>query len=110
MHSRPGGSSTGQARCRRTDEGEIRAGSRVLSLFENPLNARILRAHAAGPQRLAELPAKMVAPPTTLRAALSNLRDVGALERRARGGSRVPATAERPGRKCSSLPLSSSAG
>jgi DNA-binding HxlR family transcriptional regulator len=69
-------------------EGEVRAGSRVLSLFANPLNARLLRAHAAGPQRLAELPDKIGSPaPTTLRAALANLREVGALDKRARGGS-----------------------
>jgi DNA-binding HxlR family transcriptional regulator len=70
-------------------DGEIRAGSRVLSLFANPLNARILRAHADGPQRLAELPEKIGSPAqTTLRAALSNLRDVGALGKRKLGGSR----------------------
>ena len=46
----------------------------VLSLFANPLNTRILRAHAAGPQRLAELHGKIGCPAqTTLRAALANL-------------------------------------
>lgn len=62
-----------------TDD-EIRAGSRVLSVFENPLNTRILRAHVEGPQRLAELQEKVGwSAQTTVRAAVSNLCEVGAL-------------------------------
>jgi DNA-binding HxlR family transcriptional regulator len=61
-------------------DGEIRAGSRVLSVFENPLNTRILRAHADGPQRLAGLQGKIGwSAQTTVRAAVSNLRGIGAL-------------------------------
>jgi DNA-binding HxlR family transcriptional regulator len=70
-------------------DGEVRAGSRVLSLFANPLNARILRAHLGSAQRLADLPEKVGYPAqTTLRAALANLREVGALAKHERGGSR----------------------
>jgi DNA-binding HxlR family transcriptional regulator len=59
---------------------EIRAGSRVLSVFENPLNARILRAHADGPRRLAELQERIGwAAQSTMRAAISSLCDLGAL-------------------------------
>lgn len=80
-----------------TDE-EIRAGSRVLSVFENPLNTRILRAHADGSQRLAELQEKVGwAPQTTVRAAVSNLREVGALAKETVGDStRAVATALSP--------------
>jgi DNA-binding HxlR family transcriptional regulator len=61
-------------------DGGVRAGSRVLSVFENPLNTRILRAHAGGPQRLAELQERVGwSAETTLRVALSNLREAGAL-------------------------------
>ncbi len=70
-------------------EGEIRAGSLVLALFANPLNARILRAHADGPLRLAQLHEKIGwAAPTTLRAALTHLGEIGALDRPEAGGSR----------------------
>jgi DNA-binding HxlR family transcriptional regulator len=63
-------------------DGEIRAGSRVLSIFENPLNTRILRAHADGPQRLAQLQEKVGwSATTTVRAAVSNLRGLGALRK-----------------------------
>jgi len=59
---------------------EVRAGSRVLSVFENPLNTRILRAHAGGPQRLAELQESIGwSAQTTVRVAVSNLCEVGAL-------------------------------
>lgn len=59
---------------------EVRAGSRVLSVFENPLNSRILRAHADGPQRLNELQEKLGwSAQTTVRVAISGLRDLGAL-------------------------------
>jgi DNA-binding HxlR family transcriptional regulator len=69
-------------------EGEVRAGSLVLALFANPLNALILRAHAEGPLRLAGLHEKMGwAAHTTLRAALTNLGEIGALVR-PEGGSR----------------------
>lgn len=63
-------------------DGEIRAGSRVLSVFEHPLNARILRAHADGPQRLTELQEKISwSAQTTVRAAVSKLRGIGALSK-----------------------------
>ncbi len=61
---------------------EIRAGSKALSVFENPLNTRILRAHAAGPQRLAELQEKIGwHAEATIRAAVSNLCELGALRK-----------------------------
>jgi DNA-binding HxlR family transcriptional regulator len=69
-------------------EGEIRAGSRVLAVFENPLNTRVLRAHADGPQRLAELQERVGwSAQTTVRAAISNLQEVGALTKQAVGDS-----------------------
>jgi DNA-binding HxlR family transcriptional regulator len=59
---------------------EIRAGSRVLSVFENPLNALILRAHADGPLRLTDLQDKVGwSAQTTVRAAVSGLRGLDAL-------------------------------
>jgi DNA-binding HxlR family transcriptional regulator len=69
-------------------EGEVRAGSRVLGIFENPLNARVLRAHVQGPRRLAELQ-EMIGRPaqTTTRAAVAGLCQIGALNRRAVGDS-----------------------
>jgi DNA-binding HxlR family transcriptional regulator len=67
---------------------EVRAGGRVLSVFENPLNTRILHAHATGPQRLAELQEKIGwSAQTTVRAAVANLCDIGALSKRPAGGS-----------------------
>jgi DNA-binding HxlR family transcriptional regulator len=74
--------------------GDVRAGSHVLSLFANPLNARILRAHASGPLRLSALHEQIGwSPHTTLRAAVNNLCKVGALEKGANGGGRPsPAT------------------
>jgi DNA-binding HxlR family transcriptional regulator len=71
-----------------TSEGEVRAGSLVLALFANPLNALILRAHADGPLRLNKLKEEIhwVAD-TTLRAALTNLGELGAFVR-PEGGSR----------------------
>jgi DNA-binding HxlR family transcriptional regulator len=70
-----------------TGEG-VRAGSRVLSVFETPLNARILRAHAEGPLRLNELQDKLgFSAQTTLRAAISTLREIGALTKKRVGGS-----------------------
>jgi DNA-binding HxlR family transcriptional regulator len=69
-------------------DGEIRAGSRVLSVFENPLNTRILRAHADGPHRLAELQEKIGwSAQSTVRAAVANLCEVGALSRQTVGRS-----------------------
>jgi DNA-binding HxlR family transcriptional regulator len=75
-------------------EGEIRAGSRVLSLFENPLNTRILRAHVDGPRRFAELQ-QLLTPtaPSTIRAAVTNLRTKGALSRCSARDSASAATA-----------------
>lgn len=65
-----------------------RAGARVLSIFENPLNTRILRAHAAGPQRLNELQEKVGwCAQTTMRAAVANLRRLGALVKQTIGTS-----------------------
>jgi DNA-binding HxlR family transcriptional regulator len=67
---------------------EVRAGSRVLSVFENPLNTRILRAHANGPQRLNDLQDKVGFPAqTTLRAAISALLAIGALTKQRIGDS-----------------------
>ncbi|HET6997010.1 MAG TPA: hypothetical protein VFI03_00340 [Solirubrobacterales bacterium] len=54
----------------------------MLSVFENPLNTRILRAHAEGSLRNTELRARVggVAP-TTVRAAVANLLEVGVLSK-----------------------------
>ena len=69
-------------------EAEVRAGSRVLGIFENPLNVRVLRAHAEGACRLTELQEKIGWPAqTTTRAAVANLCQIGALNRRAVGDS-----------------------
>jgi DNA-binding HxlR family transcriptional regulator len=71
-----------------SSDGEVRAGSRVLSVFGNPLNTRILRAHADGPQRLNELQDKVGwSAQTTVRAALSSLRTFGALTKKRAGDS-----------------------
>jgi DNA-binding HxlR family transcriptional regulator len=68
--------------------GEVRAGSRVLSVFEIPLNTRILRAHIDGPQRLNELQDKLgFSAKTTVRVALSSLREIGALTKKRMGSS-----------------------
>lgn len=65
---------------------EVRAGSLVLSVFENPLNTRILRAHADGPLRLAELQDKVGwSAQTTIRAAVTNLCGLGVLDKDAVG-------------------------
>ncbi len=72
--------------------GEVRAGSHVLSLFANPLTGRILRAHAAGPLRLSALHEQIGwSPHTTLRAAVNNLCGVGALEKGGNGDRRPSA-------------------
>jgi DNA-binding HxlR family transcriptional regulator len=69
-------------------DAEVRAGSRVLALFENPLNARILRAHVDGPKRLGELQESLGrSAQTTVRAAVANLCAVGALSKRSGGDS-----------------------
>jgi DNA-binding HxlR family transcriptional regulator len=66
----------------------VRAGSRVLSIFENPLNTRILRAHADGHQRLAELQEKVGwSAQTTVRAAIVSLCEIGALVKQTVGAS-----------------------
>jgi DNA-binding HxlR family transcriptional regulator len=57
-----------------------RAGSRALSAFANPLHARVLRAHADGPQRLASMHKDLGwAASASVRSAVMNLRDLGAL-------------------------------
>ncbi len=72
--------------------GEVRAGSHVLSLFANPLTARILRAHTDGPLRLSALHRQIGwSPHTTLRAAVTNLCRIGALEKGADGDARPSA-------------------
>jgi DNA-binding HxlR family transcriptional regulator len=69
-------------------DGEIRPGSQVLSLFQNPLNTRILRAHVEGPKRLGELRESVGrSAQTTVRAAVAHLRKIGALSRRPVGDS-----------------------
>lgn len=76
-------------------EGEIRAGSRVLSLFENPLNAKVLRAHEGEACRLVELQEKLDRPAqTTVRAAVANLCQMGALAKRPLGDSSHAKTTE----------------
>lgn len=61
----------------------MRAGSRVLEVFENPLHVQILRAHAEEPLRLADLQGAIAwSPETTLRVAVGNLCDFGALEKK----------------------------
>jgi DNA-binding HxlR family transcriptional regulator len=72
--------------------GNVRAGSHVLSLFANPLTARILRSHAEGPLRLSALHEQIGwSPHTTLRAAVNNLCKVGALEKGPNGDPRPSA-------------------
>jgi DNA-binding HxlR family transcriptional regulator len=69
----------------RPDKG--RAGSRVLSFLGNPLYVRILRIHADGPQRLTDLHEQIGwAARTTMRVAVANLRDLGALREHQAGG------------------------
>src|ERR1700754_1923146 len=67
-----------------SSEEELRAGSHVLSVFENPLNTRILRAHADGPLRRTELQERLGwCAEATVRAAVANLCDIAALRREA---------------------------
>jgi DNA-binding HxlR family transcriptional regulator len=64
------------------NNGEVRAGSRVLRLVGNPVNTRVLRAHAERPRQVAKLHDEIDwAAQTTLRASVAALREVGALER-----------------------------
>lgn len=71
--------------------GEVRAGSRVLSLFANPLTSRTLRAHLDGPLRLSALHELIGwSPQTTLRAVVASLCDVGALEKASSGEAKGP--------------------
>jgi DNA-binding HxlR family transcriptional regulator len=75
-------------------EGEIRAGSRVLALFESPLNTQVLRAHADGPKRVTELQRLFgSSAQTTVRAAVTGLCAIGALSKRSVGASSHTATA-----------------
>jgi DNA-binding HxlR family transcriptional regulator len=62
---------------------DTRAGARVLTILANPLHVRILRAHDSGALRATELNEKTGWPAqTTLRAAVTNLREAGLLDRR----------------------------
>ncbi len=75
-----------------SSNGEVRAGSHVLSLFANPLTARILHAHSDGPLRLSALHEQIGwSPHTTLRAAVNNLCKVGALAKGSNGDTRPSA-------------------
>ncbi len=68
------------------NNGEVRAGSRVLRLVGNPVNTRVLRAHAERPRQVAKLHAEIGwAAQTTLRASVASLREAGALVREANG-------------------------
>lgn len=75
-------------------EEEVRAGSRALALFANPLNARVLRAHIDGPRRLSDVQEAIGwSAESTVRAAIANLCETGALERQRVGeSSRAVAT------------------
>jgi DNA-binding HxlR family transcriptional regulator len=65
----------------------VRAGGLVISLCAGPLNVPILRAHADGPLRLPELRERIGGgAQTTLRGHVGNLRGIGALAKRERGG------------------------
>ena len=69
-----------------TNNEEVRAGSGVLRLVGNPVNTRVLRAHAEQPRQVAKLHAEIGwAAQTTLRASVAGLRDVGALVRETSG-------------------------
>lgn len=74
----------------RDSQGMHRAGARVISLFANPLNTRILRAHAEGPRRLAQLREEVGwAAEATVRSAVNGLLKCGALLKRSEeGGTR----------------------
>lgn len=60
----------------------VRAGSRVLSIFTNALNARVLHAHRGGPLRSSELDEALAwAPQSSLRAVVTKMCELGALAR-----------------------------
>jgi DNA-binding HxlR family transcriptional regulator len=60
----------------------VRAGTRALSFFAHPLNARILRAHVDGPLRPGELDERIGwAAQSSLRAAVGKMCDAGTLTR-----------------------------
>lgn len=64
------------------------AGSGVLSLFANPLSAKVLRAHADGPIRPSALYREVGwSAQTTVRRCVANLREAGALAKHRIGGS-----------------------
>lgn len=66
---------------------QFRTGGYVLSLFSRALHGLVLRALARGPMRLADLRKEVGGPAqTTLRGNLSNLIDIGALEKRQTNG------------------------
>ncbi len=68
------------------DKGEFRAGSHVLRIVGNPVNTRVLRAHAEQPRQVAKLHAEIGwAAQTTLRASVSALSEAGALVRETSG-------------------------
>jgi DNA-binding HxlR family transcriptional regulator len=84
-----------------------RAGARILSMFANPLNTEVLRAHRDGPQRLGNLQERIGwAAEATIRDAIGTLREVGALEkRRAQEARNAVATALTPaGREMLAVP------
>jgi DNA-binding HxlR family transcriptional regulator len=66
----------------------------VLGLFENPLNVKVLRAHAAGPLRLAELQELIGwSAEATVRGAIKNLQEcAGLVKQPAEGKSNAVAT------------------
>ncbi len=69
-----------------TDNGEVRAGSRVLRLVGNPVNTRVLRVHAEEARQVAKLHTEIGwAAQTTLRASVATLREAGALARETAG-------------------------
>lgn len=68
---------------------EVRAGARVLGLFESPLHAKVLRAHADGPCRLSELQGRVGWwPEATVRGAVKNLCECAGLVREKVEGQR----------------------
>lgn len=70
------------------DKGEVRAGSHVLRLVGNPVNTRVLRAHAEQPRQVAKLHTEIGwAAQTTLRASVAGLREAGALVREKNGNT-----------------------
>ena len=77
---------------------EARAGGRVLELFESPLHAKVLRAHAAGPCRLSGLREGLGWwPEATVRGALQRLQECdGLVKNRAEGQSNAVETALGP--------------